>query len=632
MAPSLAMLDRIALYAVLTDSAGEVQYLNDPAAGATPIQKGELFSPIKLPSNLRLVKCPVGATGKFTTAIEQAAPKKGTRLVEWTISPLPDETLLYTGQDVTRDRKNWAVLKDMARSATDTAEAKSRFLATMSHEMRTPLNGILGMTGLMLDTGLDPNQQAYAEAVRESGMALLALINDILDYSKIDAGHLVLEEQAFDPSGLIQAVVELLSPRAAQKGLEIASYIAPEIPRRLIGDEARLRQVLLNLAGNGVKFTEEGGVSIEWHLGAHSTDGYVTIACQVRDTGIGISPSDSAKVFKEFQQADGTRTRKHEGTGLGLAIAQRIVEAMDGKIHLESDIGKGSTFGFTIPLKVADATTNEVQTPITRPVVVATENAFLRRILSLQLEAAGVGTILFADTPKDALAHLAKSPNATLLCDLSFAASDGEKLAKASPRALVLLSPVARGRLEAFRRAGFAGYLIKPIRQSSLEERLGDAPETAAPRPRVDRLDSLATINTARRAPKRRVLLAEDNQINAVLATAILKRAGHHVDQAGNGAEAVETFALAPYDIVLMDMRMPVMDGLEATQKLRAQGGDHVPIIALTANASGVDREQCLSVGMDDFLSKPFDPDDLLNMIDQWTRDDDSTSSVEESA
>ena len=628
MAPSLAVLDRIALYAVVTDSAGAVRYVNGAAAGAIPVDETDSFSPISLPQGMRIVKCPVGATGKFTTTVEK---KGAARLIEWTVSPLPDDVLLYTGQDVTRDRKNWAVLKEMARSAAATADSKSRFLATMSHEMRTPLNGILGMTGLMLDTGLDPNQRAYTEAVRESGMALLGLINDILDYSKIDAGHLELEDQPFDPITLIQAVVELLSPRAAQKGLEIARYIEPNVPRRLVGDEARLRQVLLNLVGNGVKFTEEGGVSVEWRVASQPGNGIVNITCLVRDTGIGISSADASKIFQEFQQADDTRARQHEGTGLGLAIGQRIVEAMGGEIHLESEIGRGSTFGFTLPFRVADAAPARPPCAIDTPVVVATDHAFLRRMLSLQLEAAGVSTILFASTPQEALDHLAKTPMAPLLCDLPFAASDGAKLAKASPRALVLLSPVARGRLEAFRRAGFAGYLIKPIRQSSLEERLTDTPEAAPARSRVERLDSAATSAPARQTPKRRVLLAEDNQINAVLATAILKRAGHHVDQAGNGAEAIETFALAPYDIVLMDMRMPVMDGLEATQKLRATGGAHTPIIALTANASGADRKQCLAAGMDDFLSKPFDPDDLLDMIDRWTREDgdaDAQSSV----
>lgn len=618
MSPSLAVLDRIALFAVLTDGTGVVLYVNEAGKGSLPTAVNEFFSPITLPEGIKVIKCPTGGTGRFTTSVDYL---NRVRLVEWTTSPLPDGNILYTGQDVTRDRRNWAVLKDMARSANDTAESKTRFLATMSHEMRTPLNGILGMTGLLLDTGLDGNQKAYAEAVRESGMSLLGLINDILDYSKIDAGHLELDERPFDPSGLIQAVAELLSPRAAQKGLEIASYIAPDIPRRMIGDEGRLRQILLNLAGNGVKFTETGGVSIEVRVDETTENGDYILRFDVRDTGIGISRRDLDKIFEEFQQADDTRAREHEGTGLGLAIAQRIVGAMKGKITVQSEVGQGSAFSFTVTLAAEDGGAARTQPQVSSPVVVATDNDFVRRMLSLQLEAAGVDTVLFAATPKEALNHLAQYPNAPLLCDLAFAASDGGKLAKATSRALVLLSPTARGRLEAFRRAGFAGYLIKPIRQSSLEEQLSDAPQaTAARGGMATRLDSPIPSETTSTVGRCRILLAEDNQINSVLATAILKRAGHHVDLAGNGLEAVETFALAPYDIVLMDMRMPEMDGLEATRAIRAQGGTTTPIIALTANASGNDRNECLAAGMDDFLTKPFDPEDLLGMISRWTK------------
>ncbi|WOI53519.1 response regulator [Parvularcula sp. LCG005] len=613
MAVSLAVLDRIALMAVMTDEQDQVTYLNAAAEEAGALEKGDVFSPTKRPTGIRPVKSPHPVTSRFTTAIDT---NSAARLIEWTVSPLDGGKTLYTGQDVTRDRKSWAILKDMARSANDASQAKMRFLATMSHEMRTPLNGILGMTGLMIDTDLDSNQRTYAEAVRESGMALLGLINDILDYSKIEAGHLELEEQVMDPAGLLQSIAELLSPRAAHKGLEIASFVAPDVPARLLGDEARLRQVILNLAGNGVKFTEEGGVSLELRV-VGQNDAVPVLRFSVTDTGIGISKSNIDRIFNEFAQADDTRSRGYEGTGLGLSIAQQIVKAMGGTISVESEIGTGSTFAFEIPLPAApDQPRTEDELKFDHPVVVATDNAFLRRMLMLQLDAAGISKVMFAETPEEALGLLSRSPRAALLCDLKFAASDGARLAKASPRAIVLLSPVARGRLEAFRRAGFSSYLIKPIRQSSLMERLTDAPQRA---PRAERLDSKDVGTGPSTSRKLRVLLAEDNQINSVLATAILKRAGHYVDLAGNGREAVETFAHAPYDIVLMDMRMPEMDGLEATRRLRSQGATDTPIIALTANASTADREECLAAGMNDFLSKPFDPNDLIAMLERWT-------------
>ncbi|MEM6648730.1 MAG: response regulator [Pseudomonadota bacterium] len=619
MAPPLEVFNRISLLAVLTDGQGRVTFVNEAAKSAGFLQLEDHFSPITFPSTMRLVKSMGTSTDRFTTRIE-GAPRP--RLIEWNPSEYEKDLWLYLGQDVTRDRQSYAALKEYARKAANASDTKMRFLATMSHEMRTPLNGILGMTGLLLDTPLDSNQKTYAEAVRESGSALLGLINDILDYSKIEAGWLELEEHSFDPAALLQSVAELLSPRAANKGLEIASYVAPDVPLRLKGDEGRLRQVLLNLATNGVKFSETGGVSMELRCLSKPTDSEAQLHFNVQDTGIGIAEEDIKKVFQEFSQADDTSSRNQEGTGLGLAIAQHIVKAMGGEIKIKSKVGEGSSFSFTVTMALGEeAPERRSAAPIPMPVVVATDNSFLRRTLSLQLEAAGVSHIFFAENPGEALSHLKRAPTAALLCDLPLAASDGARLAKAAPIALVLLSPFARGRLEAFKRAGFSGYLIKPIRQESLVERLTGAPPPITPRNRLDQ-DYEEREGDEKALPKRRlrVLLAEDNQINSVLATAILKRAGHHVDVAGNGAEAVETFTLAEYDIVLMDMRMPEMDGLEATKALRAAGHIDVPIIALTANAMGVDREACLQAGMNDFLSKPFDPNDLTRLLDRWTQ------------
>ena len=611
MLPTQDLLDGLKPFAVLTDEEGRIARVGAPllklAGAAEALRPGEAFGADAVPAPFELTRGR-DARDRFVTAINLGL---GHRMIEWRPSELDGGTL-HLGLDVTRERESWRELKALAKTAAEASESKMRFLATMSHEMRTPLNGILGMTGLLLDTGLDANQTTYAEAVRESGQALLGLINDILDYSKIEAGRLELDDHPFDLAGLVQSVAELLSPRAAHKGLEIASYVAPDVPVRLRGDEARLRQVLLNLAGNGVKFTEEGGVSIEVTM-AEGDEPLVRFA--VRDSGIGIAPDAQARVFEEFAQADDSRARAHEGTGLGLAIVRRIVSVMGGEVELASKLGAGSVFSFALPVHVAA----ENPAPIGVPrgaIVVATQSRVLRRSLKLQLGAMTEGPVLFAETPDAALAALRQHPSATLLCDLPLAAAAGQRLARAAGHALVLLSPLARGRLDAFKRAGFSGYLIKPIRQTSLAERLSMREASERPAERLD-----APVRAAEPAGRKlRVLLAEDNQINAVLATAIIKRAGHHVDVAGNGQEAIETLAQAPYDVVLMDMHMPVMDGLEATRRIRALGSDdaRVPVIALTANAMRADRETCLAAGMDDFLSKPFDPADLVAKMEDW--------------
>lgn len=614
-------LDELSEPVIVTD--GDYQCLHaNPAFCAyfrRPLDQwiGRAFNPKKLESKWvsHSVGVDVDAMARFVTRLGDGEKDLS---VEWQQSSTRDGGFIFTGRDVTERLQEEQTLRETAATAQAASETKMRFLATMSHEMRTPLNGILGMTGLLIDSGLDANQKAYADAVRESGTALLALINDILDYSKIDAGRVDLEETAFDPQSLVQSVAELLSPRAAHKGLEIASYVDPTVPKRLIGDEARLRQVLLNLAGNGVKFTEEGGVIIEVFGEGTAAPGKQLIRVNVRDTGVGISPDAQARIFDEFAQADSSHSRKFEGTGLGLAIARRIVQAMDGDIKVESTIGEGSSFSFVVSLQVPAGRRNNraEDRRVQDRIVVVTQSKLLNEALGLQLSASGVDQFeIFAD-PDEAEAFMRRHSNCVLLCDLNLAAQYGQRLSKLAAHSLVLLSPVARGRLEAFRRAGFHGYLIKPIRQSSLMERLHD--RSVAPR-KIQRLDALAT--APKPGPRRlRVLLAEDNQINAVLATAIIKRAGHHVDVAANGVEAVDAIKAAPYDLVLMDMHMPEMDGLEATRQIRQLQGDlaNKPIIALTANAMKTDRETCLEAGMDDFLTKPFDPVDLVGLIDKW--------------
>lgn len=625
MSSSLAILDRIALYAILVDQDARTRFINEALKEVISIPEGASFSKESVPEGMRLVRGTAANGDHFITTF----PINGqNRLIEWSPSTFPEGDTLYIGKDVTRDRKSYAHLRELARTAADASQAKMRFLATMSHEMRTPLNGILGMNGLLLDTELDSNQRTYADAVRQSGTALLGLINDILDYSKIEAGHLELESHWFSPDSLVQGVTELLSPRAAEKGLEIGASVSASMPARLYGDEGRLRQVLLNLAGNGVKFTNHGGVWIEMDCKPGTRPDVFRIDFDVHDTGIGISEKDIQKIFEEFAQADDSRSNKSEGTGLGLAIAQQIIKAMGGTISAKSELNKGSLFSFSIELNGAEKTDETEPLPDLSEltVVAATDQPVLRDILTKQIEAVGVGKFLIAESGDEAMSCLKANPSATLLCDLSVAASEGRKLADASPNAIVLLSPLARGRLDAFRQAGFDAYLIKPIRQSSLAERIayrgaqGFTPQNTA------RLDTTEVKRQETEGNRYRILLAEDNQINSVLAQAILKRAGHHVDLAANGQEAVDTYTLAPYDVVLMDMRMPVMDGLEATRRIRENGGT-TPIIALTANAMSSDKQECYDAGMNDFVSKPIEPDELLSTINRWAAETSESAS-----
>ncbi|NHK28087.1 response regulator [Parvularcula flava] len=561
----------------------------------------------------------------------------------------------WRGRDLDLDtlsRKSDALRIDWRRNATGNGltihtgrivdeDAPMRRLATMTHEMRTPLNGILGMTGLLMKTDLDPNQASYADAVHQSGSALLTLINDILDFSKIEAGRLELEQAPFDPRALVQNVVELLSPRAGDNNLDIGSYVAPSVPTQIIGDAARLRQVLLNLAGNGVKFTEQGGVAIEMH--AHEEpDDRISLRMDVIDTGIGIDAADLDTVFDEFAQAGPAGERQQEGTGLGLAIVRKIVRAMDGDVTLESTLGKGSIFSVTIPMRRAPgASVPQRPAPISRPVIVLTDSPIMARTLRSQLAVAQVRKTCITRDAEKASALLRRTKDAILLCDRPMADALAPDLIAQADRALVMLSTTARHELAALRERGFDGYLIKPIRQQSLAERLQDAcepretPASSQPHARVATPRQTAQPASPQQATRQetgsnqtepandrtfRVLLAEDNQINAILASTILRNCGHEVDLVENGREAIEALSGSSYDLVLMDMHMPGMDGVAATRHLRASSGAiaNLPVVALTANSLQADRRTCLDVGMDDFLTKPFDPVDLRNVVMRW--------------
>lgn len=584
---------------VLCDGADKIRFVNRSFARTFGASAADWHGRIFAPGG----PAPIGAVKTFRTGAKTAS---GDLVIAWRLEVLPSGEKLYEGAlTIGEPRPSDSDVSD------DGADGGVHFVATISHEMRTPLNGILGMSALLLDTELTPNQRAYVEAVRQSGASLLALTNDILDFSKLDAGKLEFETAPYDPYALVQSVAELLSPRAAEKSIEIASFVDPATPRRLVGDEARVRQILLNLAGNSVKFTRSGGVVIELH--AEDSIGGVRLVGVVRDTGIGIARDVQSAIFEKFMQADSDADRRAQGTGLGLAISRRLARAMGGDISFRSREGKGSVFTFTVAAGPAfeKPLPASVDAP---PIVVATQSAILGRAIRLQLQAFGVANFRFVDDAKDALFALRESAGALLLCDHALLNDDIGAALEAASRALVLLAPNERGAIEGLRKRGFDGYLIKPVRQSTLLREIA----------RGGRVESAAAPAAPKQSPVPgrvlKILLAEDNQINAILATTLMRRAGHKVDIAQNGEEAVAAASGGGYDLVLMDMHMPVVDGLEASRRIRALGGAEasVPIVALTANAMSADRLKCMNAGMNDFLSKPFEPADLHAMLVKW--------------
>jgi CheY-like chemotaxis protein len=460
---------------------------------------------------------------------------------------------------------------------------------------------------------------SYAKAVKTSGDTLLSLIEEILDFSKIEAGKLDLETRPFALAALVEETVELLSPRAQAKGLEIAASVDERLPGRVTGDAARLRQVLLNLAGNAVKFTEQGGVALTVEPGENADD----IRFLVRDTGIGIAPDAQARIFEEFEQADGGMTRKFGGTGLGLAISRRIVERMGGKVALESTPGQGSVFSFAVTLPRAADAGDAIATPDLsgQAILIVAPTTIEAPLVAQRLGRWGAKTCLVPDEAV-ARAILPERHWDALLADRALgleAASALMRDAAGISRRIVLVTPGERHELAALKQAGFTGYLVKPVRAASLAARLAgpavfDDP-AATPAVAMPASTSGKSLN---------VLVAEDNDINALLARSLLSKLGHRPDVVANGAAAVAAWrdaqaAGTPYDLVLMDVQMPGLDGLEATRQIRAaesdSGGRRTPIVALTANAFAEDRDTCRAAGMDDFLVKPLDRDRLTAML-----------------
>jgi len=555
------------------------------------------------------------------------------RLSAAAVKAAPEGGLVALYEDIS-DRK---AAEQAIRAARDLAErvarARSAFLANMSHEIRTPMNAVLGFVELVLDTELQAEQRRALELVRSSSEALLTILNDILDYSKIEAEHLELESIPFDLPKVVHATATLLAVRAREKHLELTVDVPPDVPHMVRGDPTRVRQVLMNLIGNAIKFTEQGEVDVSTAVVAYH-DERTAVRFRVRDTGIGISDEQLVTIFDEFTQADASMTRRYGGTGLGLAISRKLVALMGGQLSVTSEVGRGSEFSFTLRLPVepsAAATTPGRAVSLGgRRLLVVDDNETNRRILRDMLGAEGVAVheAARADAALTALrrAAAAGTPFDIAILDAQMPDQDGFELAAAvradpdlvATKLLILTSAGQRGDGERCRQMGIQAYLTKPIARADLIEAVGTVLVEAPPAGAAPALITRHSIAESRHTL--RILLAEDNVVNQQVATAMLVKRGHQVDVVGNGREAVDAVGARDYDLVLMDIQMPEMDGFTATEAIRAlPRGRTLPIIALTAHALSGERERCLERGMTGYLAKPFKAHDLFAVIERRT-------------
>ncbi len=531
---------------------------------------------------------------------EAAAPDG--RRYEWRETLLKDGVRLAVARDVT----------ERAEAADAASRAKTMLFATLTHELRTPLNGILGMYEVLAQTQREPAEREYLQAIRQSGEHLLSLITDILDYARLDSDSFKLQERVFDAEELLQSVAELLSPKAYEKGLDVCVRIEDGAPTKLAGDEGRLRQILFNLVGNALKFTPEGAVALELRTAGRLSPGAlgpVRLRFTVRDTGPGVPKDMAMRVFEEFVQADSSHARRFGGAGLGLAIVRKLARMMGGEVGLDNTPGDGAAFWVELPFTIVEREGARRRELEGLRVAVAAPSALLGGAIESVLKRAGAHVNLVSDAR--ALDE-GETPDVVLVDHAVAQGEIGGFAAKGAP--VVIMAPQEeRSLLTRYREAGVRHYLVKPLRRASLVSRIRAACE--------ERLDQETQPDTAAPSRNPRVLMAEDNPVNALIARTLLTRAGCLVDVVENGALAVERVQDSAYDVVFLDLRMPVLDGLEAARRIRALPAplNRLPLIALTADAGAEERAEALASGMDDFITKPIEPARLAAVLARFT-------------